>query len=53
MVNVRAAWKSGSWTLYGELLNVLEHHGKDIVYLYESYLPAIDAEPVEERILRH
>ena len=31
--------------LYGEVLNVFDADGKDIVYYYESYLPAIDQAP--------
>jgi hypothetical protein len=38
--------------VYGELLNVFNKRGKDIVYWYESYLPAIDAEPVAGRVSR-
>jgi len=52
VVNLRAAWKSGRWMLYGELLNVLDGKGKDIVYFYESYLPAIDSAPTEGRMSR-
>jgi outer membrane receptor protein involved in Fe transport len=52
VVNVRAAWKHGDWMLYGELLNALNGHGKDIVYFYEAYLPAIDATPTEGRMSR-
>jgi outer membrane receptor protein involved in Fe transport len=51
-LNLRAAWKNGGWTLYAELLNVFDARGKDIVYWYETYLPAIDAEPVEGRVSR-
>lgn len=36
MLNVRAAYKWSHITLYGEVLNVLDHEGKDIVYYYES-----------------
>lgn len=52
IVNTRAAWKRGPWMLYGELLNVFGSQGKDIVYWYESYLPAIDAAPTEGRMSR-
>ena len=48
----RAAWKRGSWTLYGELLNAFDRRGKDIVYWYETYLPGLDAEPTEGRVSR-
>jgi hypothetical protein len=51
-VNLRAAWKRGSWMLYGELLNVFDARGKDISYWYESYLPAIDTAPTEGRMSR-
>ncbi|MET0281732.1 MAG: TonB-dependent receptor [Steroidobacteraceae bacterium] len=52
VVNLRAAWKRGAWMVYGELLNLFDGHGKDIVYWYESYLPAIDAGPTEGRMSR-
>jgi outer membrane receptor protein involved in Fe transport len=52
VVNLRAAWKSGKWMLYGELLNLFDANGKDIVYFYESYLPAIDLAPTEGRMSR-
>jgi outer membrane receptor protein involved in Fe transport len=52
VVNLRAAWKSGRWMLYGELLNLFDARGKDIVYFYESYLPAIDSAPTEGRMSR-
>ncbi len=51
-LNLRAAWNRRGWTVYGELLNVFNKRGKDIVYWYESYLPAIDAEPVAGRVSR-
>jgi hypothetical protein len=38
--------------LYGEVLNLFDDAGKDIVYYYESYLPAIDAAPTEGRMSR-
>jgi outer membrane receptor protein involved in Fe transport len=52
VVNLRAAWKQDRWMLYGEPLNVFDAHGKDIVYYYESYLPAIDTAPTEGRMSR-
>ncbi len=52
VINLRAAWKSSRWMVYGELLNIFDSRGKDIVYWYESYLPAIDAEPTEGRMSR-
>jgi len=49
IVNLRAAWTpTPRWELYGELLNALDSDDKDIEYLYESYLPAIDLAPVED-----
>lgn len=50
IVNLRAAWTpTPKFEIYGELLNVLDSDEKDIEYVYESYLPAIDtAGPVED-----
>ena len=49
IVNLRAAWTPGRYEIYGQLLNVLDAHSKDIEYYYESYLPAIDLNgPVED-----
>jgi len=36
MLNVRLAYDFAQFTLYGEVLNVLDHQGKDIVYFYEN-----------------
>lgn len=36
MLNLRIAREFSSLTLYGELLNALNHKGKDIVYFYEN-----------------
>src|SRR5690606_23222567 len=52
VLNLRAAWNRSGWTLYGEVLNVFDARGKDIVYWYESYLPALDAAPTEGRVSR-
>jgi outer membrane receptor protein involved in Fe transport len=52
VVNLRAARSFGSLMVFGELLNVFDSDGKDIVYWYESYLPAIDSEPTEGRMSR-
>jgi outer membrane receptor protein involved in Fe transport len=52
VVNLRAAWKRGQWMFYGELLNLFDGDGKDVVYWYESFLPAIDAAPTEGRMSR-
>ncbi|MBC7984251.1 MAG: TonB-dependent receptor [Candidatus Obscuribacterales bacterium] len=49
-VNIRAAWHPGNFTLYGELLNVLDEHGKDIVYFYETNVPGRGVE--EGRVSR-
>jgi outer membrane receptor protein involved in Fe transport len=50
-LNLRAAFNVRSWSLYGELLNVFDKRGKDIVYWYESQLPG-EAAPVEGRVSR-
>jgi outer membrane receptor protein involved in Fe transport len=39
LVNFRAAWKPGRFSVYAEVLNVFDHHGKDIRYFYTSRLP--------------
>jgi outer membrane receptor protein involved in Fe transport len=53
VVNARAAWKGRNIQIYGEVLNILERHDKDIAYFYESYIPAFDAGgPVEGRLSR-
>jgi outer membrane receptor protein involved in Fe transport len=53
VINIRAAWKYRQLTLYGELLNALNDHGKDIVYYYESQLSALgETEPVAGRLSR-
>ncbi|RYY76428.1 MAG: TonB-dependent receptor [Gammaproteobacteria bacterium] len=41
MLNLRVAYDLKKITLYGEVLNVLDHDGKDIVYFYEN---AFDSE---------
>ncbi len=41
MVNLRLAYKIGHTQLYGELLNVLDHHGADVRYYYPTYVPGI------------
>ncbi|MFT3904685.1 MAG: TonB-dependent receptor [Steroidobacteraceae bacterium] len=48
MVNLRLAYKPGNWTLYGELLNVLNDDGNDIVYYYTTYVPGVSAPGTEE-----
>ena len=52
VVNTRAAWKPGHFEVYAELLNVLNSKDKDIAYYYESYIPSVDAAPVEGRLSR-
>jgi len=42
MVNLRAAWKPGHFTVYGEVLNLLNAHGKDIVYFYGANVAGLD-----------
>jgi outer membrane receptor protein involved in Fe transport len=51
-VNLRAAWKPGSWNLYGEVLNVLGDNAKDITYWYESFVAGFDTVPTEGRMSR-
>jgi outer membrane receptor protein involved in Fe transport len=53
-VNLRAAWKPGAFTLYAELLNVLDEDGKDIVYYYGANVAGLDpvGEQVEGRVSR-
>jgi len=51
MVNLRLAYKPGNFTYYGELLNVLDAHGKDIVYFYPTYIPGVLA-PGEQQATR-
>jgi outer membrane receptor protein involved in Fe transport len=41
-LNLRAAYTMGRTTIYGELLNVLDEKGKDIVYWYEAYVEGLD-----------
>ena len=41
MLNLRLGYKLGLVTLYGEVLNVMDEQGKDIVYYYPSFVPGI------------
>ena len=41
MVNLRLGYKLGRITWYGEVLNVLDDKGHDIVYYYPSFVPGI------------
>lgn len=52
IVNLRAARKTGRLEIYGEALNIFQSRDKDIAYFYESYLPGVDAAPVEGRLSR-
>jgi outer membrane receptor protein involved in Fe transport len=52
VVNLRAAFKPGRFEFYAELLNLFDSRDKDMAYLYESYVPAVDAAPVEGRLSR-
>jgi outer membrane receptor protein involved in Fe transport len=54
VVNLRAAWKGNRYTLYAELLNVLDDDGKDIVYYYGANIPGLDppGEQVDGRMSR-
>lgn len=52
VVNLRGAFKARGHQVYAEVLNVLNSRDKDITYLYESYIPAFDASPVEGRLSR-
>jgi len=45
MLNLRAAHKWTHITLYGELLNVLNHDGKDVVYYYGTNVAGVDPVP--------
>ncbi len=54
VVNLRAAWKGERYTLYAELLNVLDDDGKDIVYYYGAHVEGLDpaGEQVDGRVSR-
>jgi outer membrane receptor protein involved in Fe transport len=41
-INLRAGYSFDRVTLYGELLNALGEHGKDIVYNYPAYVAGLD-----------
>jgi outer membrane receptor protein involved in Fe transport len=41
-VNARGAWSLGRFTVYAEVLNLLDDDGQDIVYWYEAYVPGVD-----------
>ena len=48
MVNLRLAYKPGKFTIYGELLNVFDAHGKDIEYYYPTFVPGVSAPGSEQ-----
>jgi outer membrane receptor protein involved in Fe transport len=52
--NIRLAWKHQRFSLYGEVLNLFDEKGKDIVYYYESNIPGLDppGEQIEGRMSR-
>ncbi len=50
--NIRGARKFANIELYAEVLNILNSRDKDIAYYYESYIPTVDAAPVEGRLSR-
>ncbi len=53
-VNLRAAWKPGSFTVYAEALNIFDEDGKDIVYFYGANVAGLDppGEQVDGRVSR-
>ena len=53
-VNLRAAWKPGSFTVYAEALNIFDQDGKDIVYFYGANVAGLDppGEQIEGRVSR-
>jgi outer membrane receptor protein involved in Fe transport len=48
MINLRAAFKPGHYTLYAELLNLLNEHGSDIMYYYSTFIPGVSAPGTEQ-----
>ena len=42
MLNLRVAYRPAPFMIYGEVINVLDHDGKDIVYWYESNIAGLD-----------
>jgi outer membrane receptor protein involved in Fe transport len=47
LVNVRGAWHWRRITLYGEVLNIFDSDGKDIVYYYASNVTGLDPPGVQ------
>jgi outer membrane receptor protein involved in Fe transport len=52
VVNLRGAYTLGRAEFYAELTNAFDSRDKDIAYYYESYIPSVDAAPVEGRLSR-
>jgi len=46
--NLRAAYSHGHYSYYGELLNALDHRGKDVVYWYAAHVPGLDPPGFQE-----
>src|SRR5258706_6527591 len=42
VVNLRGAFRHGHYMIYGEVLNALGVHGKDIVYYYPTHVEGLD-----------
>jgi outer membrane receptor protein involved in Fe transport len=47
-LNLRGAWKAERFTVYAEVLNILDEEGKDIVYYYGANVSGLD--PVGEQV---
>lgn len=52
VVNLRGARTFGAFEVYAEVLNLFDSQDKDIAYWYQSYIPSVDAAPVEGRLSR-
>lgn len=52
VVNARGAWKNRNVEIYAEVLNILDSRDKDMAYDYESFIPRVDAAPVDGRLSR-
>lgn len=52
VVNLRVARTFEHFEIYGDVLNLFDSRDRDIAYFYESYVPAYDAAPVEDRLSR-
>ena len=51
---MRLAWKPGHYMIYGEVLNLLDDDGKDIVYYYGTNVRGFDSnsDEVDGRVSR-